>query len=58
MVGFAKLWIMNGTRKFEDSIGSLNNLSKKGINFVKDEILSIDLENKTVDINTNISYDF
>ena len=29
MVGFAKLWIMNGTRTFENSIGSLNELRKK-----------------------------
>ena len=28
MVGFAKLWIINGTRTFENSIGSLNELSK------------------------------
>ena len=59
MVGFAKLWIMNGTRKFEDSVGSLNNLSKKGIDFVKDEVLSIDLENKTITTSMKkISYDF
>ena len=59
MVGFAKLWIMNGTRKFEDSVGSLNNLSKKGIDFIKDEVLSIDLENKTITTSTEkISYDF
>ena len=29
MVGFAKLWIINGTRTFEESVGSLNELSKK-----------------------------
>ena len=29
MVGYAKLWIMNGTRTFENSIGSLNELPKK-----------------------------
>ena len=59
MVGFAKLWIMNGTRKFEDSVGSLNNLSQKGISFVKEEILSIDLENQTVITSTKkIPYDF
>jgi len=59
MVGFAKLWIMNGTRTFEDSIGSLNNLKKKQINFLKDKILEIDLENKNVKTSTkNLSYDF
>jgi len=59
MVGFAKLWIMNGTRTFENSIGSLNELPKKEINFIKDEILAIDLQNKNVKtISQNISYDF
>ena len=41
MVGFAKLWIMTGTRTFDDSIGSLNELSKKGIDFLKDEIAKL-----------------
>ena len=41
MVGYAKLWIMNGTRTFENSIGSLNELPKKQINFIKDEIIEI-----------------
>ena len=46
MVGFAKLWIIRGTRTFENSIGSLNELSKKEIDFIKEEILNIDLEKK------------
>jgi len=59
MVGFAKLWIINGTRTFENSIGSLNELPKKEINFIKDEILTIDLQNKNVKTTSqNISYDF
>jgi len=59
MVGFAKLWIINGTRTFENSIGSLNELVKKEINFIKDEILTIDLQNKNVKtISKNFSYDF
>ncbi|MDH3695804.1 MAG: NAD(P)/FAD-dependent oxidoreductase [Nitrosopumilus sp.] len=59
MVGFAKLWIINGTRTFENSIGSLNELPKKEINFIKDEILTIDLQNKNVKTSSqNISYDF
>ncbi len=45
MVGFAKLWIITGTRTFENSIGSLNELPKKEINFIKDEITTIDLQN-------------
>ena len=59
MVGFAKLWIINGTRTFEDSIGSLNELAKKEIDFLKEEILQIDLQNKNVKTNSGeLSYDF
>jgi sulfide:quinone oxidoreductase len=59
MVGFAKLWIINGTRTFENSIGNLNQLEKKEINFIQDEILSIDLQNKNVKTKQeSIHYDF
>ncbi len=59
MVGFAKLWIINGTRTFENSIGSLNELGKKEIDFIKDEILSINLKDKNVKTKTlEISFDF
>ena len=59
MVGFAKLWIINGTRTFENSIGSLNELGKKEIDFIKDEILSINLKDKNVKTKTlKISFDF
>ena len=59
MVGFAKLWIINGTRTFENSIGSLNKLSKKEINFIKDEITTIDLHDKKVKTKSQtVSYDF
>ena len=59
MVGFAKLWIINGTRTFENSTGSLNELQKKEIDFIKDEILSINLKDKNVTTKTKeISFDF
>jgi sulfide:quinone oxidoreductase len=59
MVGFAKLWIINGTRTFENSIGSLNELSKKEIGFIKDEILTINLENKNIETKSQIiTFDF
>jgi sulfide:quinone oxidoreductase len=59
MVGFAKLWIINGTRTFENSIGSLNELQKKEIDFIKDEILSINIESKNVETKSQtISFDF
>ncbi|QLH03709.1 pyridine nucleotide-disulfide oxidoreductase [Nitrosopumilus cobalaminigenes] len=59
MVGFAKLWIINGTRTFENSVGSLNELQKKEIDFIKDEIISINFENKNVETKSQtISFDF
>ena len=59
MVGYAKLWIMNGTRTFENSIGSLNELPKKQINFIKDEIIEINPENNFIKTKSkNIPFDF
>jgi sulfide:quinone oxidoreductase len=59
MVGFAKLWIIRGTRTFENSIRSLNELTKKEINFVGEEVQQIDLQNKNIKTTTKIlSYDF
>ena len=59
MVGFAKLWIIKGTRTFENSIGSLNELTKKEINFLNEEVLQIDLQNKNIRTTTEIlPYDF
>jgi len=59
MVGFAKLWIIKGTRTFENSIGSLHELAKKEIDFLKEEILQIDLQNKNIKTTTKIlPYDF
>ena len=59
MVGFAKLWIISGARTFEESTGSLNDLPKKGINFLKDEITKLNLEDKTIQTKSQtVSYDF
>jgi sulfide:quinone oxidoreductase len=59
MVGFAKLWIIKGTRTFENSIGSLNELVKKEINFLNEEVLQINLHNKNIKTTTKtLSYDF
>ncbi len=59
MIGFAKLWIINGTRTFENSIGWLNELSKKEINFIKEEILEINSQNKIIITKSqNIKFDF
>lgn len=59
MVGFSKLWIIKGTRTFENSTALLNGLAKKEIDFLNEEILHIDLENKNIKTTTqNLSYDF
>ncbi len=59
MIGFAKLWIIRGTRTFENSTGLLSGLAKKNIEFLNEEILGIDLEKRNVKTTTqNISYDF
>ena len=59
MVGFSKLWIINGTRTFENSTASLKDLSKKNIDFIQAEILNIDFQQKTViTSNDKISYDY
>lgn len=59
MVGFAKLWIIRGKRTFENSTGSLFELAKKEIDFLNEEILQIDLENKNIKTTTkNLSYDY
>ena len=59
MVGFAKLWIINGTRTFEDSTVSLQNLDKYGIDFIQEEICSIDITSQNVHTtNQSIHYDF
>ncbi|MFB5614933.1 MAG: NAD(P)/FAD-dependent oxidoreductase, partial [Candidatus Nitrosomaritimum yanchengensis] len=48
-----------GTRTFENSTGSLNELAKKEIDFLNEEIIQIDLENKNIKTTTkNLSYDY
>jgi len=50
---------MNGTRTFENSIGSLNELPKKQINFIKDEIIEINYNDNFVKTKSeDISFDF
>ncbi len=59
MVGFAKLWIIRGTRTFEESTASLENLSKREISFVKAEILGVDLAGKVVETTGGrLDYDY
>lgn len=43
-----KLWIINGTREFELSKRQLENVTKKGIEFVNEDVLKIDPVNRSV----------
>lgn len=59
MMDLVKLWIIKGTRKFETSKKPLQNITKKGIEFVNEEITQIDLKQKRVKTQTKeISYDY
>lgn len=60
MMGLVNLWILNGTRSLQDSQISLNRLNDKGIKFLNDEILKINLNQKTVTTRQNhkIAYDY
>lgn len=61
MVGFAKLWIIQGTRTFDNSIGDISKLTKKGINFVKASVDTIDFDKKIIKTTAaadDITYDY
>jgi sulfide:quinone oxidoreductase len=48
MMDLVKLWIINGTREFEFSKRPLENVTKKGIEFVNEDIMKIDPVGKLV----------
>jgi sulfide:quinone oxidoreductase len=48
MMDLVKLWILNGTREFEFSTRPLENVTKKGIEFVNEIVMKIDPKKKTV----------
>ena len=48
MMDLVKLWIINGTREFESSKRSLESITKKGIEFVNEDVMKIDTINKSV----------
>ena len=59
MVGFAKLWIIRGTRTFKESTASLENLANRDISFVKAEVRRIDLKAGVVETTEGgFSYDY
>ncbi len=48
MMDLVKLWIISGTRKFEFSKRPLENVVRKGIEFVNEEVINLDTTRKTV----------
>ena len=58
MMDLVKLWIIKGTRKFETSKRSLNTIVKKGIDFVNEQVTSIDTSQKKVKTTKEFSYDY
>src|SRR5574338_525018 len=58
MMDLVKLWIIKGTRKFETSKRSLDTITKKGIDFVNEQVTLIDTNQKKVKTTTReFSYD-
>jgi sulfide:quinone oxidoreductase len=64
MMGLVNLWILNGSRRLEDSPVALNMLENKGIRFLNNEITSLDLSKNTVTTtsrtsnNNKLKYDY
>jgi len=48
MMDLVKLWIMTGSREFETSKRPLENVTKKGIEFINEQVFKIDTQNKIV----------
>jgi sulfide:quinone oxidoreductase len=60
MMGLVKLWVLEGTRKLEESQIPLDRLNAKGIEYLNDEIIKIDTESKRVQTRDHgwIEYDY
>ncbi len=48
MMDLVKLWIIAGSREFETSKTPLENVTRKGIEFINENVTKIDLQNKIV----------
>ena len=48
MMDLVKLWIMTGSREFEASKRPLEGVTKKGIEFINEQVVRIDPQNKVV----------
>lgn len=60
MMGLVKLWILEGSRKLEDSQTPLAGLSAKGIEVLNDEVIKIDTAASTIETRDNgrIEFDY
>lgn len=59
MMDLVKLWIIRGTREFETSKRPLQSITKKGIDFVNEQVTEIDTGQKRVRTTTrDFSYDY
>lgn len=59
MVGFAKLWIIRGKRTIQESRAPLENLSRRGVEFLKASVEKVCVAQKqVVTDHGTISYDF
>ncbi|HLG36718.1 MAG TPA: FAD/NAD(P)-binding oxidoreductase [Nitrososphaera sp.] len=58
MMGLVKLWILEGSRKLEDSQTPLAGLSAKGIEVLNDEVIKIDTASSTIETRDNGSLEF
>jgi sulfide:quinone oxidoreductase len=60
MMGLVNLWILGGNRTLENSQVALNNLENRGIRFLNDKIVGIDLSQNRVTTKTNgkLEYDY
>lgn len=59
MVGFAKLWIIRGTRTFGESAAPLGNLEDRGISFMNARVERIDSDKQVVCTSVGeIKYDY
>jgi sulfide:quinone oxidoreductase len=60
MMGLVKLWILDGSRKLEESQTSLASLSAKGIEVLNDEVIRIDTAASIVETKNHgrIEYDY
>ncbi len=60
MMGVINLWILSGTRTLDDSRVALNKLENKGVRFLNDEIISVDLSRNMVNTRSDqkLKYDY